>query len=111
MSGRSPVNPGAERGRLRMRGLFHGTEYADELHRWAGEILPAGSVTCSTSSMTRRSWPRHGSACPGTRGADPGIDKDTVAIIETGIGVEAFLDQIRDSLKSGEFRPVPPCGR
>ena len=36
----------------------------------------------------------------------PGIDKATVAQIETWIGVEAFLGQIRDSLKSGEFRPV-----
>ena len=37
----------------------------------------------------------------------PGIDKATAAQIETGIGVEDFLNQIRDSLKSGEFRPVP----
>ena len=37
---------------------------------------------------------------------DSGIDKATAAQIETWIGVEAFLGQIRDSLKSGEFRPV-----
>ena len=36
----------------------------------------------------------------------PGIDKATAAQIETGIGVEAFLGQIRNSLKSGGFRPV-----
>jgi RNA-directed DNA polymerase len=36
----------------------------------------------------------------------PGVDKATAARIETWIGVEAFLSQIRDSLKSGEFRPV-----
>jgi len=36
----------------------------------------------------------------------PGIDRATAAQIETWIGVEAFLSQIRDSLKSGEFRPV-----
>jgi len=36
----------------------------------------------------------------------PGIDKATAAQIETWIGVEAFLSQIRNSLKSGEFRPV-----
>ncbi|WP_433170596.1 hypothetical protein [Actinoallomurus sp. CA-150999] len=41
------------------------------------------------------------------RGAKtPGIDKVTVATVETRIGVEAFLGQIRDSLKSGEYRPV-----
>ena len=35
-----------------------------------------------------------------------GIDKATVAMIETRVGVGAFLGQIRDSLKSGEFRPA-----
>jgi RNA-directed DNA polymerase len=36
----------------------------------------------------------------------PGVDKATVAMIETWVGVEAFLGQIRDLLKSGEFRPA-----
>jgi RNA-directed DNA polymerase len=35
-----------------------------------------------------------------------GIDKATAAQIVTWIGVEAFLEHIRGSLKSGEFRPV-----
>jgi RNA-directed DNA polymerase len=35
-----------------------------------------------------------------------GIDRATVAQIESAIGVEAFLDHIRHLLKSGEFRPV-----
>jgi RNA-directed DNA polymerase len=35
-----------------------------------------------------------------------GIDKVTAAQIETWVGVEAFLGQLRDALKSGEFRPV-----
>ncbi len=35
-----------------------------------------------------------------------GVDRVTVTRIESGIGVEAFLDQIRGELKSGEFRPV-----
>ena len=57
--------------------------------------------------MTRRSWCTRGNACPPTRAPrTAGIDKATVAQIETWIGVEAFLGQIRDSLKSGEFRPV-----
>src|SRR6266513_4628053 len=34
-----------------------------------------------------------------------GIDKATAAVIETEVGVGAFLGQIRDSLKTGEFRP------
>jgi RNA-directed DNA polymerase len=36
----------------------------------------------------------------------PGVDRATVAWIESRIGVEAFLGQLRDLLKSGEFRPV-----
>ena len=36
----------------------------------------------------------------------PGVDKATVAYIESTIGVADFLGHIRDSLKSGEFRPV-----
>ena len=35
-----------------------------------------------------------------------GIGKATAARIETWAGVEAFLGQVRDLLKSGEFRPV-----
>jgi RNA-directed DNA polymerase len=35
-----------------------------------------------------------------------GIDKATAAWVETAIGVETFLSQLRDALKSGEFRPV-----
>src|SRR5436305_8119945 len=37
----------------------------------------------------------------------PGIDGATVADIENRIGVGAFLEGIRDLLKSGEFRPDP----
>ena len=35
-----------------------------------------------------------------------GIDKATVAMIETGVGAGVFLGQVRDTLKSGGFRPV-----
>jgi RNA-directed DNA polymerase len=35
-----------------------------------------------------------------------GIDKATAARVENTVGVVAFLGQIRDLLKSGEFRPV-----
>jgi RNA-directed DNA polymerase len=36
-----------------------------------------------------------------------GIDRVKVSFIETRIGVKAFLQHVRDSLKSGEFAPVP----
>jgi RNA-directed DNA polymerase len=36
----------------------------------------------------------------------PGVDRATAGQVEVWVGVEEFLGQIRDSLKSGEFRPV-----
>ena len=43
----------------------------------------------------------------GNKGArTAGVDRATVAWIESRIGVDAFLRQLRDSLKSGEFRPA-----
>ncbi len=36
-----------------------------------------------------------------------GVDGVTVAQIETRVGVGVFLGQVRDSLKSGEYRPSP----
>jgi len=36
----------------------------------------------------------------------PGVDRATVAWIEAQVGVVAFLEAIRESLRSGEFRPV-----
>lgn len=35
-----------------------------------------------------------------------GVDRATVARIETQVGVVVFLDGIREALKSGEYRPV-----
>jgi len=41
------------------------------------------------------------------RGANtPGIDRATAGQVETWVGVREFLGRLRDSLKSGEFRPV-----
>jgi RNA-directed DNA polymerase len=36
----------------------------------------------------------------------PGIDRATVAWIETRIGVEVFLQEIRNQLKARMFQPV-----
>ena len=36
-----------------------------------------------------------------------GVDGVTVALIETRVGIGVFLGQIRDLLKSGEYRPSP----
>ena len=78
-----------------------------KLHRWAGEDSSRrfGDLfnLVYDPAFLVHAWER----VSGNKGArTPGVDKATVAMIETWVGVEAFLGQIRDSLKSGEFRPV-----
>jgi len=77
------------------------------LHRWAGDDSSRRfgdlfNVVYDPAFLVH-AWERVSSNA-GAR--TPGVDKATVAGIETWIGVEVFLGQIRDSLKSGGFRPV-----
>jgi RNA-directed DNA polymerase len=78
-----------------------------KLHRWAGEDPSRrfGDLfnLVYDPVFLVHAWERV-STNKGARTA--GIDKATAAMVETWVGVGAFLDQIRDSLKSGEFRPV-----
>jgi RNA-directed DNA polymerase len=78
------------------------------LHRWAGEDRSRrlGDLfnLVSDPDFLAEGWLRV-RANAGSR--TPGIDKATVADIENRIGAGASLAQIWDSLKSGEFRPVP----
>lgn len=78
-----------------------------KLHRWAGEDSSRrfGDLfnLIYDPAFLVDAWQRVASNV-GAR--TPGIDRATVAQIETSMGVEAFLGQIRDSVKSGEFWPV-----
>ncbi len=78
-----------------------------KLHRWAGEDSSRrfGDLfnLVYDPAFLRDAWERV-AANVGAR--TPGIDRATVARIETRIGVEAFLEHLRDLLRSGEFRPV-----
>ena len=78
-----------------------------KLHRWAGEDPSRcfGDLfnLVYDPAFLVHAWERV-SANKGAQTA--GIDRATVARIETQAGVGAFLGQIRDLLKSGEFRPV-----
>src|SRR5713101_8633360 len=78
-----------------------------KLHRWAGEDSSRrfGDLynLVYDPAFLVHAWERV-STNKGAR--TPGVDKATAARIETWIGVGAFLGQIRDSLKSGGFRPV-----
>lgn len=78
-----------------------------KLHRWAAEDTGRrfGDLfnLVYDPAFLRHAWERV-SRNVGAR--TPGIDRATVVWIETWIGVEDFLGQLRDALKSGEFRPV-----
>jgi RNA-directed DNA polymerase len=77
-----------------------------KLHRWAG-----GDASRRFDDLFNLvhdpaflvdAWER----VAGNKGArTAGVDGATVAHIETQVGVGVFLGQIRDELKSGEFRP------
>jgi len=78
-----------------------------KLHRWAGEDPSRrfGDLLnlVYDPAFLVHAWERVST----NKGAQTaGIDKATAAKIETWVGVEDFLGQIRDLLKSGEFRPV-----
>jgi RNA-directed DNA polymerase len=107
----APGNPGAvpvppAAGQLARMGRVR--EMQARLHRWAGEDSSRRfgdlfNLVCDPVFLAE-AWFR----VAGNAGArTPGIDKATVAGIENRIGAGVFLDQVRDSLKSGEFRPVP----
>src|SRR5437764_10844616 len=78
-----------------------------KLHRWAGDDPSRRFGDLANlvydPAFLMHAWERV-STNKGAKTA--GIDKITVATVETWIGVEAFLDQLRDSLKSGEYRPA-----
>jgi RNA-directed DNA polymerase len=78
-----------------------------KLHHWAGEDLSRRfddlfNLVYDPAFLVH-AWERV-STNKGARTA--GIDRATTVMIETRIGVQAFLGRIRDSLKAGEFAPV-----
>lgn len=78
-----------------------------KLHRWAGEDAARrfGDLfnLVYDPAFLSEAWQRVATNA-GSR--TPGIDRATVAWIESRIGVQSFLGLIRDSLKSGAFQPV-----
>ena len=107
MSEDAPVNIGAVEWPDPDSAYFAVRSMQTKLHRWAGEDSHRrfGDLfnLVYHPAFLRHAWER----VSNNRGArTPGVDKVTVAMVETRIGVEAFLDTIRASLKSGEFRPI-----
>jgi RNA-directed DNA polymerase len=78
-----------------------------KLHGWAG-VDPSRRFDDLFNLVYDRAFLVHAwervSSNAGAQTA--GVDRATVAWVEANVGVVEFLDGIRDSLKSGEFRPV-----
>src|ERR1700716_1513268 len=107
MSEDAPVNTGAVDWPDQDSAFFAVRRMQTKLHRWAGEDSSRrfGDLynLVYDPAFLVHAWDRVSSNA-GAR--TPGVDKATVAWIETRIGVDVFLGHIRESLKSDEFRPV-----
>ena len=107
MSEDAPGNPGAVAWPDEFTASVMVRSMQSKLHRWAGDDSSRrfGDLfnLVYDPAFLVHAWERVST----NRGAQTaGIDKATAAMIETWVGVEAFLGQIRDSLKSGGFGPV-----
>ena len=107
MSEDAPGNPGAVAWPDEFTASVMVRSMQIKLHRWAGDDSSRrfGDLfnLVYDPAFLVHAWERV-STNRGARTA--GIDKATAAMIGTWVGVEAFLGQIRDSLKSGGFGPV-----
>lgn len=107
MSEDALVNTGAREWPSPDSAYFAVRRMQTKLHRWAGEDVSRrfGDLfnLVYDPAFLVHAWERV-STNKGARTA--GIDKVTVALIESRVGVAAFLGRIRDSLKWGEFAPV-----
>jgi len=107
MSEDASVNTGAAGWPDESTAYFAVRSMQTKLHGWAGED-PTRRFDDLINLVYDRAFLMHAwqrvSTNAGKRTA--GVDKATVAWIETHVGVVVFLDGIRESLKSGDFRPV-----
>ena len=107
MSEDAPVNTGAVEWPHPDTAYFAVRSMQAKLHRWAAEdprrrLGDLFNLVYDPAFLVH-AWERVAT----NRGArTAGIDRATAPQIETWVGVEAFLGQIRESLKSGGFRPA-----
>lgn len=79
-----------------------------KLHRWAGEDSARRFDDLFNLVYDPAFLVHAFERVAGNTGArTAGVDGVTVAQIETRVGVDVFLGQVRDSLRSGEYRPSP----
>ena len=108
MSEDAPVNTGATGWPSDARAFLAVRRMQTKLHGWAAadrgrRFDDLYNLVCDPEFLTM-AWER----VAGNKGArTPGVDRATVAHVTSGMGVEAFLRQVRDELKSRTFQPVP----
>ena len=106
MSEDAPVNTGAASWPSDARAFLAVRRMQTKLHCWAAadrgrRFDDLYNLVCDPAFLTI-AWER----VAGNKGSrTPGVDRATVVRITSGIGVEAFLQQVRDELKSRTFAP------
>ena len=106
MSEDASVNTGAAGWPSDARAFLAVRRMQTKLHCWAvtdrdRRFDDLYNLVCDPAFLTI-AWER----VAGNKGAHtPGVDRATVARITSGVGVEAFLQQVRDELKSRTFVP------
>jgi RNA-directed DNA polymerase len=107
MSEDAPVNSGAAEWPGASAAYFAVRRMQTKLHAWAGADSSRRFDDLYNLVYDRAFLVHAFERVASNAGArTPGVDKATVAYIETWIGVEVFLDGIRESLKSGGFSPA-----
>ena len=106
MSEDASVNTGAASWPSDARAFLAVRRMQAKLHCWAAadrdrRFDDLYNLVCDPAFLTI-AWER----VAGNKGArTPGVDRATVVRISSGVGVEAFLQQVRDGLKSRTFAP------
>ena len=108
MSEDAPVNTGADGWLSFARAYLTVRRMQTKLHGWAAtdggrRFDDLYNLVCDPAFLAI-AWERVAQ----NKGArTPGVDRATVAWISSGMGVEAFLRDLRDQLRSRTFQPVP----
>ena len=108
MSEDAPVNTGATGWPSDARAFLAVRRMQTKLHGWAAtdggrRFDDLYNLVCDPAFLTL-AWERVAQ----NKGArTPGVDRATVAWVSSGMGVEAFLRDVRDQLRSRTFQPVP----
>ncbi len=103
----APVNAGAAQWPDPVSASLAVRKMQIKLHRWAGSDASRRFDDLFNLVYDPAFLVHAYERVAGNKGArTAGIDHATVGMIESSVGVEAFLGHIRESLKSGEFEPV-----